>query len=104
MPSLVRNGFDFQYVPQSTCDFGAQLMELITRALAGVVAAWIPIEGAQDRRHAAKAETSVRHRPQDNFAGQKEARMAQSSRDAPLIVNECGQQKPRRFKPGFLAQ
>jgi hypothetical protein len=44
MPSLVRNGFDFQYVPQSTCDFGAQLMELITRALAGVVAVWIPIE------------------------------------------------------------
>ncbi len=79
-------------------------MELITRALAGVVAAWIPIEGAQDRRHAAKAETSVRHRPKDSFAGQKEARMAQSSRDAPLIVNECGQQKPRRFKPGFLAQ
>ena len=28
--------------------------------------------------------------------------MAQSSRDAALIVNECGQQKPRRFKPGFL--
>jgi hypothetical protein len=59
MPSLVRNGFDFQYVPQSTCDFGAQLMELITRALAGVIAAWIPIEGAQDRKHVAKAQKSV---------------------------------------------
>src|SRR5688572_6210005 len=39
--------------------FGAQLMELITRALAGVVAVWIPIEGAQNRRHVAKAEMSV---------------------------------------------
>ena len=34
-------------------------MELITRALAGVIAAWIPIEGTQNRRHVAKAEMSV---------------------------------------------
>jgi hypothetical protein len=34
-------------------------MELITRALAGVIAAWIPIEGAQDRKHVAKAQMRV---------------------------------------------
>jgi hypothetical protein len=49
-------------------------MELITRALAGVVATWIPIEGAEHRKLVPKAKmtgfTSARSRAKDLFAGQ----------------------------------
>jgi hypothetical protein len=74
-------------------------MELITRALAGVVATWIPIEGAEHRKLVPKAKmtgfTSARSRAKDLLLDEVVVGMAQGSRDAA----RSGQQKPRRVKP-----
>ena len=79
-------------------------MELITRALAGVVAVWIPIERHTKPQARSEAEMSVFTTAPKIILLDKKRLEWRKARATPRFVNECGQQKPRRVKPGFFAQ